>query len=196
MTTIPAVHAWPTNGDLIADVARLHLWPTWRVLDATYGLGLWWTQWKPPLLVTNDLYTAADHQYDFRLMAFPDRDFDAVAYDPPYKLNGTPALGDFDTRYGLEFPTRWQDRMQLILDGFRECARVADHLVLAKCQDQVCSGQMRWQTHELTMLGKELGWRLADRFDMLGGGRKQPKNRRQVHARGRGSTLLVFKRNA
>jgi hypothetical protein len=192
-----AVHDWPTNGALIADVARLYLDKGDRILDATYGRGRWWTEWSPDRLVTNDLNPATNAEFhtDFRAMPFPSNEFDVVAFDPPYKLNGTPVLGDFDQAYGIAQPTRWQDRMELIRDGFLECLRVADRLVLAKCQDQVVSGRMRWQTFMLMEAAAGRA-RLVDRFDMLGGTRKQPSGRRQVHARGRGSSLLVFEVSA
>lgn len=193
--TVPAVHDWPTNGHLIADVASLHFEPDDAVFDMTYGRGTWWTQYQPTTLVTNDIVPGrADHAFDFREVwaAFGNDWVDVVAYDPPYKLSGTPALGDFDDRYGIDVPARWQDRMQLIIDGLDSAFRFRPRLVLAKCQDQVCSGQVRWQTIELTNHATAQGWRLVDRFDMTGTSRPQPAGRRQVHARGRPSTLLVF----
>ncbi len=192
---IPAVYAWPTNGDLIADVAELHLGGIEHLLDATYGRGNWWTKWRPSVLVTNDLspQSPSEFSFDFRSLPWGDQLFDAVAFDPPYKLNGTPVLGDFDNRYGIQEYSSWQDRMDLIVDGFRECCRVSSGPVLAKCQDQVVSGKMRWQTFALMKAGEELGRELVDRFGMIGGTRPQPSGRRQLHARGRGSTLLVFK---
>lgn len=192
---IPAISDWPTNGDLIADVAKLYLQEAQLVLDATYGRGKWWTRYRPTQLVKNDIspYSYAHHHFDFRDLPWLSGHFDAVAFDPPYKLNGTPVLGDFDDRYGIQQYSRWQDRIQLILDGFRECARVSRDVVLVKCQDQVVSGKMRWQTFELMKVGEELGLELVDRFDMVGGTRPQPPGRRQLHARGRGSTLLVFR---
>jgi hypothetical protein len=193
MSVVLAVHDWATNGALIADVATLHLGDVRTMLDATYGRGRWWTEWQPPKLYTNDLHTDAEFSYDFRRMPFRDGEFDAVAYDPPYKLNGTPALGDFDDAYGIGQPTDWRDRMTLIFDGLEECLRIASMVVLVKCQDQVCSGRIRWQTVEVTNRAAGLGWRLVDRFDMLGGSRSQPGGRRQVHARNRPSTLLVFR---
>lgn len=192
MSEVLAVNDWPTNGDLIADVSKLYLSKEDRILDATYGRGRWWTKWQPDKLYTNDLYTEAEFSYDFRDMPFHDGEFDVVAFDPPYKLNGTPTLGDFDDAYGVDQRTNWRERMAYLLDGFTECARVASDLVLVKCQDQVCSGKMRWQTFEVLVRAADLGLRLVDRFDMLGGTRPQPVGRRQVHARGRGSTLLVF----
>ena len=45
---VPAVHDWPTNGHLIADVAHLgYISDKDSVLDPTYGLGVSWTQYRP-----------------------------------------------------------------------------------------------------------------------------------------------------
>lgn len=195
MKEIPAIASWPTNGHLIADVATLHLASTKLIFDATYGRGTWWTEYSPKTLITNDLDPSlgTKHHYDFRDFPFPDSVFDCVAYDPPYKLSGTNVLDSFDSRYGL-VDLDWKARMELVIEGAVECGRVARNTLLVKCQDQVCSGQMRWQTIEITNALAQYSWRLADRFDMLGGSMPQPQGRRQVHARGRGSTLLVFKK--
>ena len=193
MTVVPAVHAWPTNGHLIADVARIYEFG--RTLDATYGRGRFWTQYRPDDLTTNDLSSDADHHFDFRQLPWPAGEFDTVVFDPPYKLNGTPVLGDFDARYGLSVPRRWQDRMEMILAGAVECGRVASRLLLVKVQDQVVSGRVVWQTLAVVDALEPHGWNLTDRFDLLGGSRPQPmKGRRQRHAHGRPSSLLVFQR--
>ena len=197
MTEVPAIHNWPTNAHLIEDVARLHLDSGMLAFDATYGAGGFWKRWRPKVLLTNDIdeNLRTHFHYDFRRFPWSHLNYDLVAYDPPYRLNGTPDR-EFDERYGLSTATRWQDRMELIRLGFREAARITapGGVLIAKCQDQVVSGQMRWQTHMLHSEGSELGLRLVDRFDMVGGGLSQPKGRRQVHARGRGSTLLVFEK--
>ena len=133
---------------------------------------------------------------DFRKLPFGDGEFDAVVFDPPYRLNGTPDRGEFDERYGIGGKyTRWQDRHQLIQEGLSECARVASAFVLLKCQDQVCSGKKRWQTSDFSFWAMtECGLSLEDRFDMLGHVRPQPAGRRQVHSQGNYSTLLVFRK--
>lgn len=190
-----ATARWPDNAALICDVARLgYLLPTDLVLDATCGRGCWWTRWRPDRLVTSDRRPGAQLRADFRQLPFATDSFDAVCLDPPYKLNGTPS-GDVDVRYGVDVPARWQDRMELIRDGLDECARVlrpGGHLLL-KCQDQVASGAVRWQTVAFTNHGAGLGLDLVDRFDLLGG-RPQPAGRRQLHARRNSSTLLVFEK--
>lgn len=189
--TILAVKNWKDNGAMIADVAQLG-YISGTVLDVTYGQGTFWKYWTPPVLITHDL---AIDGVDFRRLPEGDGSVDTVVLDPPYKLSGTPALGEFDERYGIDVPMAIDQKHMMIKRGIKEAERVLrvkGHLLL-KCQDQVSSGQVRWQTFEFTHSAMMLGFRLVDRFDMLGKGRPQPKGRRQVHAQGRPSTLLVFK---
>ena len=201
--TVPpvlAAHPWPTNGHLIEDVARIgYLDEDWLTLDPTYGHGVFWSRWRPGFgnLIVSDLdpdKNPTGNSVDFRDLPYPDSRFDAVVFDPPYKLNGTPDEKT-DKRYGVHVPTTWQERMALILDGATECARVTRDVLLVKVQDQVCSGKIRWQTLEVTdRLESGGGMELVDRFDMLGAGRTQPAGRQQRHAYGRPSTLLVFRK--
>lgn len=204
-----AVHDWSTNGHLIADVARLYFPRTGRVvvLDATYGEGVWWTVYRPRHLIAHDLHTLDG--VDFTALPEVDGSIDVVAFDPPYKLNGTPTP-EVDGRYGLHEYVPWQDKHALIREGITECVRVlrSRGVLLVKCQDQVCSGQVRWQTREFTDHAEAQGVRLVDRFDLLGTAREQPMEykmrtkdpgaekkaiqRKQRHAHGRPSTLLVF----
>lgn len=191
--TVNAYNAWPTNAHLIEDVARLgYLRKEWRTLDPTYGEGTFWKRWRPDRLIATDLKAPPAHfEADFRRLPWPDRWCDVVVFDPPYKLNGTPSIPD--ERYGVGLAARWQDRMSLIADGLVECSRLFKEYLLVKCQDQVCSGKVRWQTLSVIGLAEEQGLELVDRFDMLGG-RAQPEGRRQVHARRNASSLLVFAR--
>lgn len=194
MTDIFAAQHWATNGWMIADCAKLG-YIKGRVLDPTYGRGTWWSVFRPPGLVASDLDPSGGAQafVDFRALPHEDNTFDTVAYDPPYKYNGTPTPA-VDDRYGVGESEKWRDRWELICEGFIECARVlkSGGRLLAKCQDQVCSGQVRWQSHGLVDLGLYgLGLTLVDELIYLGG-RPQPPGRRQVHARRNYSNLLVF----
>lgn len=193
---VMAFGSWEDNGALIADVARLH-YIQGRVLDATYGRGTFWTRWQPESLFKNDADKTIENlniHEDFRDLSFNDGFFTTVVFDPPYKLNGTPALGDFDARYGIDRPMSWQARMGMILDGAVECARVSRRWLLVKCQDQIVSGKMRWQTSLITEAVEGCGFGLYDRFDFVSY-RPQPKDRSQVHARHNASQLLVFRRD-
>lgn len=189
---VMAANNWKSNAHLIADVARLgYLHEDWTTLDPTYGLGNWWTIFKPKKLYKHDLYTL-ETRTDFRKLPYAGRVFKAIAFDPPYKLNGTDQ-GE-GARYGVAKPMEWKAKMQMIREGITECERVLKPygFLLVKCQDQVCSGKVRWQTIDFTNHAHAVGLDLVDRFDFFGGYRPQPAGRNQVHARGRGSTLLVF----
>lgn len=197
-----AIRTWASNAELIADCARLgYLRQEWRTLDCTYGYGTFWNIWRPRHLIGTDIDPHRNHfspgtGEDFRRLPFSNRSFDCVVLDPPYKLNGTPNenAGGMDERFGVHRVTDWRERMQLVRDGLTECERVlGDGYLLLKCQDQVCSGKVRWQTDEFTEHARSLGLGKVDRFDFLSY-RPQPNGRRQIHARRNASTLLVFKR--
>lgn len=202
MSEILAVNpAVKDNAALIVQCRDLGYLPTdGPILDATYGLGRFWNNWVPKHLVGMDANPAKarDVVGDFTDLPFSDGTFDAVVLDPPYKLNGTGGSHASDDGYGVADPDwvakTWQQKHTLIRDGITEAARVVRRggHVLLKCQDQVCSGQVRWQTIEFTNHAATLGLRLVDRFDLLGH-RPQPAGRRQVHARRNYSSLLVFR---
>lgn len=187
---ILAVQAWPTNAHLIADCVRLG-YISGRVLDPTYGRGNWWNVYRPAGLTAHDLKVDG---VDFRHLPHADGTFDTVAFDPPYKLNGTPT-DKVDEPYGVNVVDTRDGRHQLIRDGITECARVLapDGHLLVKCQDQVNGGKVRWQTHEFTAHALELGLTLVDSLMILAY-RPQPDGRRQVHARRNYSTLLIFRK--
>lgn len=195
MTVVLAAHTWANNAAMIADVAQLG-YLDGHVLDASYGLGRFWTRWKPEQFTAHDIdpAKAPDGPADFRALDYPDAHFDAVVLDGPYKLNGTPTEA-IDAPYGVHVPATRDERMALCVAGIVECARVARTHLLVKCQDQVNGGKVRWQTRIFADIGEECGFRLVDRFDLLGKHRPQPmEGRRQEHAHGRPSTLLVFRR--
>jgi len=192
--TVLAIHKWKDNAELIADCAKLG-YLEGKVLDPTWGEGNFWTRYRPKILIGTDAVTPKSpigYSVDFRHQPWADQEFDSVVFDPPYKLNGTPDP-EWDEKYGVHIPTRWQDRMALIRDGAVECARIAKTYLLVKVQDQVSSGKIRWQTDEVTNAVLPLGFEKHDRFDFLSY-RAQPEGRSQKHAHRCSSQLLVFKR--
>jgi hypothetical protein len=192
--TILAAHPWRSNAELIEACAQLgYLRADALTLDATFGRGVFWQTWRPERLVTMDLKATGRLRADFTRLPFPDDTFGQVVLDGPYKLNGTDQ-GE-GRRYGVDRYDSWQGRHRLICDGITDCARVLEPLgvLLVKCQDQVCSGAVRWQTDEFTRHAEKLGLTKIDRLDMLGHHRPQPDGRRQVHAHGRPSTMLAFR---
>ena len=204
VSEIHAYGRWPSNAELIRDVATLYLPLYADVLDATYGAGVWTRgllagdKFPPPRVIANDLNPDIPclFHHDFRHFTPRwDWTFDVTMFDPPYKLNGTPS-GDDDIRYGVDQPSSIEERMDLILDGVTGCLATvkAKGQLWVKCADQVASGQVVWQTEEVISHARAKGCDLVDRFDRIRTPRPQPPGRRQVHARRNGSTLLVFRK--
>lgn len=190
--TVNAAHAWRNNAELIVACRTLgYLRDDAYTLDPTYGRGTFWKLWRPERLVRHDLKLDG---VDFTALPHADREFDAITFDPPYKLNGT-ATPAVDERYGVDAYMSQPERHRLIRQGIIECVRVlaTDGVLLVKCQDQVNAGRVRWQTREFADAAEAHGCRLVDMLHMLGG-RPQPEGRRQVHARRNYSTMLVLRR--
>lgn len=195
MTEILRADRWGTNARMIAEAVVPLGYIEGDVFDATYGQhGGFWKQYRPADLTTNDLNAPADFHEDFTDFSFDDRAATTVVFDPPYKLNGTPALGDFDSRFGVGEPMTRDEKMGMIRAGAVECWRITDRWLLVKVMDQVEGGKMRWQTVMVHNALEPLGARLVDRFDFLVNPRPQPGERVQRTARSNYSTLLVFKR--
>ena len=192
---ILASGSWPTNAELIADVAKLYLDESWRILDPTHGKGIWWKKWRPRELVTHDI---RQDGVDFRSLPHRDAEFDAVAFDPPYVCVGgrkTTTIEDMHDRYGLtDAPKSPAELQDLINAGLAECLRVCKpgRPVLVKVQDYVSSGKLWIGTHHTLTHALKLGATLTDRFEHVTSIRPQPPGRRQVHARRNLSTLCVF----
>ncbi|MDO8391043.1 MAG: hypothetical protein Q7V57_11185 [Actinomycetota bacterium] len=113
-----------SNADLIASIAPLHL--TGRVLDVTYGRGMWWTRYRPADLTCHDRDTLDG--VDFRHLPHADESFDAVCFDPPYIPHHSPATStarDFIDRFGTgRGATTPTELFELFDAGLTECERV------------------------------------------------------------------------
>ncbi len=190
---ILAMNQYHSNAELIVACRDLgYLQGT--ILDTTYGLGCFWKLWRPIELTSCDIdQNKGVIPADFTKLPFKDGAFNTVVFDPPYKLNGTPSCSS-DGRYGTNTPIHWKERMALCRAGVIECSRVTNNYLLVKCQDQVVSGKVCWQTHQFANVAESVGCSLVDSLH-LKIHRPQPKGRRQVHARRNYSTLMVFKRN-
>ena len=192
MSDIQAIGDWKDNAELIADAAKLGYLPE-PVLDLTYGQGGFWRQHTPSHIVTNDLDpdSPCECHRDFRATSFGTGEFSTVVFDPPYKLGGTPASPKMDKRYGTqEYRTR-SEMFSLFVGGMAEASRLAKRFMLVKCQDQVNGGKVRWQTSIAIDVARALEWRHVDSL-ILKGGRAQPDDTTQQHARHAYSTLLIF----
>lgn len=175
--------------------------PDKLVLDCTYGQGRFWNEWRPAFnFSTSDIdpLSLAEVHWDFTNIPCVDEMFDCVIFDPPYKLNGTPAMGGpakSDAGYGVGETQSVSERMALIMAGVDECCRVVRPrgFLLVKCMDQVVSSKVMFQTIDVTRRATSLDMTLVEMLH-LPGKRAQPAGRRQVNAHANYSTLLVFQR--
>jgi len=192
-----------TNGDLIAQVARLRYLggPEDRVLDVTYGEGSFWTRYRPAGLVAHDLYKLDG--VSFLVLPEPDDSERIVVYDPPYISTGnraTSTVDDLYDRFGLGELKGWRAIRRQIELGLAECARVLTPkgFLLVKCMDYTESGKKVWNTFHVFNEAERLGLRMVDRFTHYTGGGPQPMNnldgspREQRTSREVTSMLLVF----
>lgn len=198
--TVLAAHRWRTNGDLIADVAKLG-YLAGHVLDPTYGRGLWWTKYTPDRLSASDIngdgYVIYAH--DFTALPHERETFDAVTFDPPYVAMGgrrTTGLPDFFERFGLtDAPATPRLLQDFINAGIDECVRVLKPggYLLVKCKDYISSG--RYWPGTFHVMNRAMAWTvLVDRFEMIGSPSVRPGSSKQFHARRNHSTLLVFRK--
>ena len=186
------------NAQLMADCHRLgYVGDDDLVADVTFGLGRFWKKYCPPMLLASDLdaeKSPSGESVDFRDLPYVDGELDVVVFDPPYKFSGTSRVTS-DDGYGIGVYMSVQDRLDLIRGGVIEAARVVKPggRVLVKCQDQVVSGRVVWQTMKVTEAAAVSGLRLVDMLH-VSAYRPQPSGVRQLHARRDYSTLLVFEK--
>lgn len=187
------------NGDLIAHAAQIG-WLPEPVFDATYGLGRFWSEYKPETLVTNDLFTEADNDWDWRYPVHEHSaslgSFGAVVFDPPFKEQGTPSTSyhTMNKGYGVDVARTKSDLHTLLSIGAINCADLVrpGGFLLVKCMDQIVCGRFTSQTTMFREVIEALpGWAFESWLHLASTPRPQ---RSQVKPRNNYSTLLAFKR--
>lgn len=196
------------NDALIAEVARLWLKPTDRVIDVTYGEGMFWRIYRPKKLVKHDLFKLDG--VDLRHLPHRAGSFDVLVLDPAYVSTGgreTSNIDEFNEAYGmLEAPRTPEELDVLFDDGIKEAHRVlrkggphnGRSRLLVKCADYVSGGHYHQGRHNVVLSAEWYGFEQVDEFIHFSGTGPQPKNnpdgtvRRQVHSRRAHSILCVF----
>jgi len=194
-----AAGGWATNAELINDVSRLG-WIGDEVLDLSYGLGKFWSDWQPTFLTRNDLDPdKGDFSHDARMIP-PEwlARFDTTVWDPPYRMSGRPdnVMGN---RYGIDVPRSAKEIIDLLVAGTRSavvCTR-GEGTVLVKCQNTINGG--RYIDQERFVIAAATGTsddvELIGRFLLVTNPQKQPEDREQKTPRNNVSALLAFRRS-
>jgi hypothetical protein len=200
--------SWPTNAELVADVAALWLDPSWRILDPTHGVrrdrdtkavigpsGLWWKKWTPDPALGGELvaHDLALDGIDFRDLPYPDDHFDAAAFDPEYAPTGgyeTSTVQAIQTAYGRgagaavpgsENPEQCQAQMHA---GLAEVARTVrpGGRIIAKSQGYTWNNAFWDGTYKLQAYATEtLGLIVVDRFEHPTDPKPQPLRSTCIH---------------
>lgn len=192
---ILSVDRWPTNGHLIADVDRLGLIPEGPIFDATYGRGTFWSETRGPDVHANDLRATDPFgsmtRYDWTKPL--DRQtwgsWRTVAFDPPYKLNGTPTDDD---RYGVDEKVTVAERKRRCVLGLYNLRMLLapGGTMLVKTQNQIANGRYHDLVGDQVAAARGLGLHVEAMFHFVIDPRPQ---RSQVNARNNYSTLIAFK---
>jgi hypothetical protein len=189
-----------SNGPLIAAAAQLWIRSADRVLDVTYGNGLFWTHFRPERLILPPAGT------DFRSLPYSARSLEVVVFDPPYIAQGgrdTSGLPDFLERYGLrDCPRTVPELEALISAGIMECARVLapSGRLMVKCMDYISGGRFRRGPKLAVEAAESTGLEQVDEFVHHSSVGPQPLTTRsgtprgQVHSRRSHSFLCIFQR--
>lgn len=194
-----------TNADLFPDILRLYVPDHSKVLDMTYGRGVFWKNVDKNnyTLIMNDLdpdrgitsYDAGDLPEEWEDY------FDAVVYDPPYLYTGgfRTLKASIDKGYknkvraskGISGVARVH---QMYAQAYIEAYRVLKKkgIFIVKCMDQVMSGKQTWMHSEMQRLAEILGFKSKDLFVLVANSTPTMRHDRQLHARRNHSYFLVF----
>lgn len=193
------------NSELIVQAFRLWLRDPHAavVLDATYGKGNFYLQYRPPNLIAHDITIDG---VDFRDLPEEDASIDMVIFDPPYMAPGgraTSTIDDMNLRYGMHHtPCSPAENADVNGKGIREAARVlkARGILFVKTMDYISSGKF-FPGHAITYnQALAFGFTQVDEFIHHSGTGPQPTTnldgspRRQVHSRRAHSFLMIFEK--
>lgn len=191
------------NEDTFPHILDLYVPPGSTVADVTYGMGVFWRNVPAERykLLPTDIQTGTD----CRELPYADSTIDCVVLDPPYMHSpgGTAhsAHAAFERHYrnngtGNRTKKKYHEAvLELYEEAGKEAYRVlCDRGVLiAKCQDEVCSNRQRFTHVEIIQSYERLGFIAEDLFVVVRQNRPGvSRTVRQVHARKNHSYFLVF----
>lgn len=195
-----------TNADLFGNAVSLYLNDGDRVLDMTYGKGVFWRNIDETRfdLIRNDLdLTLGDYHDDLRCTRWQDQEFDAVVLDPPYSgRSGSKVTSALDRSYNVQaFALEHgvvgvKDTLEFYQEGIIEAIRLLKPggLLFIKVMDIVWSGKQHRLHIDVFNYAIELGLIDEDLFTLV---QKNPPTMRhnyQLHARKNNSFLWVFRK--
>lgn len=190
-----------TNAELFPDAVSLYVSPGSRVLDMTWGNGVFWKNIDQSCyrLIRNDLDpTRGDVHFDFRKTEFSCISFDVVVLDPPYSSRSSNKKSFVGSLYnnGKHELKTVKDMLNFYFDGINEAHRLLKkHGVLfVKCMDEVASGKQSRNHISVWKYALENGFIDEDLFVLISQGKPVMRHPYQNHARKNNSFLWVFRK--
>ena len=192
-----------SNEKVFPRILGLYVAPNSTVADVTYGKGVFWR--NVPQGAYRLLPTDIQDGVDCRDLPYGDGEIDCVVLDPPYMHTpgGSAHTGHsaFERHYRNNGTGNRTDRkyheavLSLYEDAGAEAYRVLreNGVLIAKCQDEVCSNRQRFTHVEIMRAYERIGFVAEDLFVVMR--RNRPgvsRTARQVHARKNHSYFLVF----
>lgn len=190
-----------SNADLFPSVLKLYAPLGSRVLDMTFGKGVFWRNVPQGgyLLTSNDLIQPADMHEDFRRMSFPDQSFDVVVLDPPYAYSPKSTVKESIAGcYGLNNSvdiSNMQKVLELYEGGISEARRLLtkNGILIVKTQDIIQSNRQWWMHCKMM---NQPGFLCEDLFVLVQDSipASDPKWINQAHARKNHSFFVVLRK--
>lgn len=190
-----------SNADFFPSVLSIYAKPNDRILDMTYGKGVFWSKVDRSVyrLTTNDLVMPADTSLDFRDTKMPDASFEGIIFDPPYAYSpkGTVKASIADC-YRLNDSvdiSSMKKVLELYESGIAEARRLLVHkgVLIVKCQDIVEGGKQWWMHNKIMELP---GFFCEDLMVLVQRSipTSDPKWKQQLHARKNHSFFVVLRK--
>ncbi len=188
------------NTDLIKEVSDLYIKDGEKVIDITWGKGVFWKKVDLSRLdfYATDLITNAPNgNHNLNNLPYLSDTFDHVILDPPYAH--TPGNMHVNKNYKNKETTKGMyhtDIMsQLYVRGMMEARRLLKHkgYLWVKCQDEIESGKQKWSHIEIYNIATQSGFYGKDMFVLTRNGSPTTQHK-QLHARKNHSYLWIFQK--
>ena len=211
-----------SNSEQFPDILRLYVPPPAKVLDMTYGNGVFWknilnepiignpNHWeigsKTYGLWANDIDPdKGEYSYDLRNLPKEwENQFDAVILDPPYLLMGGIQTLKASIDRGYKNKEREKNSKsgqigaveRLYGGGIIQAHKVLKRsgILIIKCMDQVRGGQQQWLSHDILDMCRIFGFRNEDMLVFVNKNRPTMRHETQKHARHNHSYWLVSRK--
>lgn len=210
---------WRNNAAMIADVMELYCKPGMVILDATYGLGVFWKDCdlNPELFIRHDIDKrpiakggAAGDGVSFLDLPEPDNSIDIAILDPEYVARGGRKTSTLDdgvkggkgmiARYGMDHAPKTPEALWTVYAaGIDECTRVLKPggLLMCKLQNYISSATLQPVVVWALQTFADAGLELYDWATLVGNAGPQPSTnpngskREQFHLRQNHSHLMI-----